>query len=299
LVLTSPPPPAGELERYYPSGYHASPRGQRFPKAIELLQKILYGIRVKRAERLLGELSSGLSAAASGRKRSVLDIGCGPGFLLQRFQQSGWNVQGTELSERSAAHARERLGLPVHVGDLASAQWPAASFDAVVLWHVLEHLPRPQSTIAEAERILRPGGVLLVAVPNFGRCEARLARDKWFHLDVPRHLNHFTVPILREMLANAGLRVRSCSYLALEYDSFSLVQSTLNGLRLRHNLLYQLLRQGRKKVLKEERPFQILASLLLATPLTAASIPLTLLAALLHQGSTVTLYAQKPEQRGA
>jgi hypothetical protein len=58
-------------------------------------------------------------------------------------------------------------------------------------------------------------------------------------------------------------------------------------------LLYQLLRQGREKVLKKEQPFQILASLLLAAPLTAASIPLTLLAALLHEGATVTLYAQK------
>jgi SAM-dependent methyltransferase len=286
LALTSPAPAASEMERYYPAVYYAGTGGKRFPAVVERLQKFLYSQRVRRIERLNGE-----------RKGRVLDVGCGPGFLLRQFQKRGWEAQGTELSEQSAVHAREILGLPIHVGDLASARFPDAHFDAVVLWHVLEHVPGPQSTIAEVERILQPGGVFLVGVPNFGSREARLARDKWFHLDVPRHLHHFTVPTLTWILASAGLQVKSESFFAPEYDSFSFVQSALNRFGLHHNLLYQLLRQGRSKVLQEESLFQILATLLLAVPLSVVSFPATFLAALLHQGTAVSLYARKPAGR--
>ena len=283
LALTTPAPAGAEMAKYYPAVYYASTGGKRFPAVVELMQKLLYGRRVRRVERLHGD-----------RKGRVLDVGCGPGFLLKRFQQSGWDAQGTELSEHSAAHARQTLGLPIHTGDLASARFPDAHFDAVVLWHVLEHVPCPQGTIAEVARILRPGGVLLVGVPNFGSWEARLAKNKWFHLDVPRHLNHFTVPTLTWMLASAGIKVKCESFFAPEYDCFSFVQSALNRLGLRHNLLYQLLRQGRSKVLQEESLFQILATLLLAVPLTLASVPATLVAALLRQGTAVSFYAEKP-----
>jgi 2-polyprenyl-3-methyl-5-hydroxy-6-metoxy-1,4-benzoquinol methylase len=97
--------------------------------------------------------------------------------LLRQFQKRGWEAEGTEFSAQSAAHARQLLGVPIHAGDLASANFPKAHFDAVILWHVLEHVPSPAATIREVERILRPGGIFLVGVPNFGSWEARLGRD--------------------------------------------------------------------------------------------------------------------------
>src|SRR5882724_2306772 len=96
------------------------------------------------------------------------------------------------------------------------------------------------------------------------------------------------------MLSSAGLQVKDRSFFAPEYDAFSFVQSALNRVGLRHNLLYMLLRQGRSKVVKEESLLQILATLLLAIPLSLASVPATLLAGLLRQGTAVSLYAQKP-----
>ncbi len=270
------------MERYYPAVYYAGTGGKRFPALVELLQQSLYGQRVRRIERM-----------NAGRTGRVLDVGCGPGFLLREFQRRGWEARGIEMSGKAAAHARANLGLSVEVGDLAGAHFPDDHFDAVLLWHVLEHLLDPQHTLAEAQRVLKPGGVFLAGVPNFGSWEARLAREKWFHLDVPRHLNHFTVSTLKRMLESAGLEVKSASFLAPEYDSFSFVQSALNRLGLRHNLLYQLLRQGRARVLREESLFQILASLILAVPLGLASIPVTLLAALAGQGTAVSMYAQK------
>ena len=78
------------------------------------------------------------------------------------------------------------------------------TYDAVVLWHVAEHLHAPQGTVRGIARLLRPGGVLLIAVPNFGSPEARIGRAGWFHLDVPRHLVHFTASTLTAILEPPG-----------------------------------------------------------------------------------------------
>src|SRR6266700_1949216 len=126
LALTWPPPGPSEMGKYYPAVYYASTGGKRFPALVELLQKFLYGRRVQRIERLLKKqneppLPSPLLPEREERENPralrgrVLDVGCGPGFLLRQFQAHGWEVQGTELSEQSAAHARKTLGLPIHV----------------------------------------------------------------------------------------------------------------------------------------------------------------------------------------
>jgi SAM-dependent methyltransferase len=282
VAFTRPPPALDDLGKYYPSEYYGGGSG-RFPAPIESLQRTLYRRRATAVEKMLG------------RKGRVLDIGCGPGFLLREFRQRGWEVQGTEFSEQSAAHARKRLGLDVFVGDVRDLKLETAGFDAVVMWHVLEHTAQPEETLAEVARLLRPGGVFLCAVPNLGSAEARFARDKWFHLDVPRHLSHFTVDTLGSLLAKHGFTVERTSFVSLEYDWFSFTQSVLNRLGLRHNLLYNLLRGTRAKVLGNEPAplWQKIAALLLAAPMGVLSVPLTSLAALLHTGAAMTVYARK------
>jgi SAM-dependent methyltransferase len=184
----------------------------------------------------------------------------------------------------------------VKIGVLESLDLPAAGFDVVVLWHVLEHLSDPGATLVQVGRLLRPGGTLLVGVPNFGSAEAQLCRDKWFHLDVPRHLAHFTWDSLERALDQAGLRVCGRGLFAPEYDAFSLVQSLLNRVGLRHNYLYNLLRGQDAKVLgNQDGQFgQLIGALLLGAPLAAVSLPATLLAGALGHGSALTIYARKP-----
>ena len=165
---------------YYPAGTMAQSRTARFPQIVETLQNALYTLRVREVE----------AVANSGPGR-VLDVGCGRGVLLQEFRRRGWEVQGTELSESAASYARQTLKIPVEIGDLEAIGFPPNYFDAITLWHVLEHVADPRALLAEIRRILKPDGVLLVAVPNFGSLEARVSKDKWFHLDVPRHVTHF------------------------------------------------------------------------------------------------------------
>ena len=286
LARTTPPVPADEVARYYPQGYYG--RGKRYSSVLERLLDWLYSFRGR-----LIEIANGLEP---GR---VLDVGCGRGLLLQQLRKRGWEVQGTELSEDSATYARDVLRLDVQTADLTDLTLASDHFDTVILWHVLEHIPDPAALLAEVERILRPGGTLLVAVPNFGSWEARWGQDRWFHLDVPRHLNHFTPPTLRAMLGQAGLRPRMTSYFASEYDFFSFVQTVQNRLGIRHNLLYNLLRTRGAKVLADSRRppaprSHVAAALLLAPALGVFSLAWAPLAALLKQGATITIYAKKP-----
>jgi SAM-dependent methyltransferase len=182
----------------------------------------------------------------------------------------------------------------VRVGLLAELNFPDNSFDVVVMWHVLEHVSDPRPTLAEVSRILRPGGMFLVAVPNFGSPEARLTKAGWFHLDSPRHLSHHTSASLSKILSEAGLSPVWVSSLAPEYDNFSFVQSLLNWLGLRPNLLYNWLRGQSAKVIGGNRAYgSALATGLLAPVLGAISLPATLLLAVLGRGATLTITAVK------
>jgi SAM-dependent methyltransferase len=280
LSRTVPPPDPARLDAYYPQAYYGDPRARRFPAAVEGLQRWLYARRAGVVEQL------------AGRKGRVLDVGCGRGFLLDAFRRRGWDVQGAELDDRSARHAREVLGLDVHVGPAEAWPWPDGHFDAVVLWHVLEHLGDPREALARAGRLLRPGGVLAIGVPNFGSPEARLARGGWFHLDVPRHVVHFSRAWLSGALDGAGFDVRRWSFSAPEYDAFSFVQSALNRAGLRQNALYDVLRGRSAKVRAAPAgALQAAASLALAMPLGVLSVPATVILAAAGKGSSMTAYA--------
>jgi SAM-dependent methyltransferase len=281
LSLTWPPPPPDEMGRYYPDAYYGSAGEKRFVGPVEGLQRALYGSRVSLVEKALGR--------GAGR---VLDVGCGRGFLLDAFRRRGWTVEGTEMSAASSAHARDVLGIDVHLGPLEALALPGESFDAVTLWHVLEHVTTPVSLLSEIRRVLRPEGVLLVSVPNFGSPEARATGAGWFHLDVPRHLVHFTPGTLDATVREAGLEPVSSSWFAPEFDAFSFVQSSLNRLGLRQNALYDVLR-GRAAKLGPGGGATAAASVALAAPLGILSLPATLLASLTGSGSTLTMVARR------
>jgi SAM-dependent methyltransferase len=282
-VVTVPVP--ADIGRYYPSGYYGDAGGRRFPVVMEWLQEQLYNWRSRQVLHRLDR-----------KNPKVLDVGCGRGLLLRAFQQGGCDVTGTEFSEDACRFAREVLKLPVRVGLLHELNFPDHSFDVVVMWHVLEHVSDPRPTLAEVSRILKPGGLFLVAVPNFGSPEARLAKAGWFHLDLPRHLSHYTRPSLEQNLGKAGLRPAWASSLAPEYDAFSFVQSLLNWLGVRANLLYNLLRGQNAKVIDGQRYYgSILATVLLTPVLGIISLPATLLLAVLGQGATLTITAVKKD----
>lgn len=144
----------------------------------------------------------------------LLDVGCGTGDLAAIFAQHGWRAHGIEPSEQAAEHARA-AGVAVVAGTLADAPWPEASFDSIIFNHSLEHIPDPAEAVAQAARLLRPGGVLAIAVPNFGSWHRRFFGSAWFQLDLPRHLQHFDRASLAGLIRRAGLRPLSSSSITM------------------------------------------------------------------------------------
>jgi len=137
----------------------------------------------------------------------LLDVGCGTGIYLDAFRRLGWDVCGVEISAEAAERARTHLGLNIITGELEDARLPDEHFDIITLIHVVEHLPDPVRTLTEVCRILKKGGLALLALPNVRSLTRYLFGSYWFPLDVPRHLQSFSPRTLRRLVARVkGLR---------------------------------------------------------------------------------------------
>lgn len=129
----------------------------------------------------------------------LVDIGCGPGLLLNLARRRGYEVKGCDIAPWAGQFAREQ-GFDVWTGDLHSASYPTGCFDVAIVNHTLEHVPEPRPFLTEVRRILAPDGVLVVGVPNFAGLMAQIMRGRWAGLLPDQHLWHFTPQTLREML---------------------------------------------------------------------------------------------------
>lgn len=134
------------------------------------------------------------------RTGALLDVGCWFGFLLDEARRRGWRTVGVEPSVAASAYARRQLGLEVHNSDLASAELEPSSFDAVVLADVLEHFPDPAVALERVSELLRPGGVLYLALPDAGGRVARAMGSRWWSV-IPTHVHYFTRHSLATLLA--------------------------------------------------------------------------------------------------
>jgi 2-polyprenyl-3-methyl-5-hydroxy-6-metoxy-1,4-benzoquinol methylase len=152
----------------------------------------------------------------------LLDFGCGDGHFLQRAAAEGWSCIGYESS-----FSPVRSGQNYEIVPTLEALAAKAPFDAITLWHVLEHLPDPRETLRELSGMLTPNGLMIVAVPDAGGVQAKLFGPRWMHLDVPRHLYHFGAESLERVLKLADLApVRRWQH-EFEYDVMGWAQSAL------------------------------------------------------------------------
>ncbi|HEX5713924.1 MAG TPA: class I SAM-dependent methyltransferase [Solirubrobacterales bacterium] len=169
----------------------------------------------------------------------LLDVGCGVGDLAAVFAAQGWTVSGIEPSAQAAEHARA-IGVDAVTGTLADAPWPEGEFDAITFNHSLEHIDDPAEAVAQAARLLKPGGLLAIAVPNFGSWHRRLFGSAWFQLDLPRHLQHFDRDSLAKLVEAQGLKVvdvgaatmRPSPLGSVQYRAFGRLRYEGRGFRL-------------------------------------------------------------------
>lgn len=200
-----PRPPISEMRRFYAPGVYTRAEG---PEGDAEVGRRLDALNVGLARRA--------DAIAGGAlPRRALDVGCGDGRFLAAMKRRGFTVQGLETDPVAADLARRRTGSVIHEASIETAGLPLQSFDLVSLLHVLEHLPDPRETLAAVRRALRPGGVLLLALPNAGSLEASLFGSTWYHLDLPRHLWGFTPHTLTRLVEESGFNLTSLRYFPL------------------------------------------------------------------------------------
>ncbi len=142
----------------------------------------------------------------------LLDIGCGNGRYLSTMKKLGWQVSGVEKNPKASKYAREELHLGVNTGDLLDYKYKDKSFDAVTMWHSLEHLYEPLQTLKEIGRILNNDGLLVVAVPNIDSLVAKAFKVYWYGLQLPIHLIAFTPDSITKMLNSAGFDVKKICF---------------------------------------------------------------------------------------
>ena len=215
-------PRPATLDRYYPRHYRA------YGRSVIRVLSTLYSLRVSRWARLKPEGAS------------VLEVGCGSGLMLTAFRRRGWRVFGIERNEAAAETARQTLG-PNTIATSMQGLPADARFDLIVLFQVLEHIGEPVALLRDCARQLAPGGLLIANVPNFSSWQSRFAGSKWMHLDVPRHLVHYTPKTMTETLKSAGLTLSALSFTSLEHDPYGWVESTISRLTGRTNTLTRFL----------------------------------------------------------
>jgi len=257
-----------------------SDAGTRFG-AIQWMLQILRRARVRRFVR-----------QRTGR---ALDVGCGDGSFLHTLMHEGWDVVGTELSESIATTAKRRLGDKVRVGPIEQADLPGASFDLVTFWHVLEHLDDPLTALAEARRLVKPEGCVVVAVPNLDSLQAQIFKHDWLHLDVPRHRWHFGVRNLTTLAEQCHLRILRIHHFSLEYGPFGIIQGVATKVGLGHALFTRLVRLPPSRLLRE--PLFWIHLPLIAISMVP-SILLELYAAAVDRGGALVMILQPTAAEG-
>lgn len=167
--------------------------------------------RTLRGKRKLVEKYTKLSTG------NILDIGAGTGAFLHTMERSGWNVTGLEPDETARKNANTLYGLPFkNPEELFSL--PQLSFDAITLWHVLEHVHDLHEYMDQLKKLLKPTGCLFIAVPNYTCYDEKVYKEFWAAYDVPRHLYHFSPKAVTQLLLKHGLQLRDVK--PMWYDSF-------------------------------------------------------------------------------
>ncbi len=152
------------------------------------------------------------------RRLSLLDFGCGKGLFLQFAKKFGFEGKGIESSKPRANYAKTHFGLEVNTDYYSKGKAFENKFSLITLFHVLEHITLPISTLENLVKDnLDEEGLLVIEVPNMESWQSKWSGKRWLHLDVPRHITHFTPQSLSLAIKQSG-----CTVLKEEYFSFHL-----------------------------------------------------------------------------
>ncbi|TAE68353.1 MAG: class I SAM-dependent methyltransferase [Bacteroidetes bacterium] len=207
--FTNPRPSAEEIGKYYHSDNYISHSNTKKGILAQIYQKV-------RKISLQAKLKH-IQKESQLEKGSILDYGCGTGNFLKICQENNWEVTGIEPEEIARKQAEDLLKINIKE-NIFETELKTKSFDVITLWHVLEHIHLLDETIEKLRELLKPNGILLIAVPNCASADAKKWKEYWAAYDVPRHLYHFTPQTLPLLLKKHSIKIDK--YMAMPYDSY-------------------------------------------------------------------------------
>jgi SAM-dependent methyltransferase len=264
--------------RLYESGTYAEARGS-VDWVIEPLRRLSETDRARFLRRV-------------PRNARILEVGAGDGRFAARLAADGYRASGIEPAAGGGAIARSR-GVAIENVGIEDARIEAASQDAVVLWHVLEHLDDPRAALDRVRGWLAPGGRAVVACPDLSSLQARIGGDRWFHQDVPRHRTHFTSAGLRALLGRTGYEVERVSHLVIEQNPLGMWQTLLNRLTRERDVAFRFIKRDLGEAGRGDRRRDIAVTAVAGPLLVPVALALELGAGLAGRGGTMVVEATR------
>jgi len=220
FLMTSPRPADTQLAKYYMSEAYTShiKDGKSVFDSVYLFA---------RSFTLKWKLSL-IRRYHSSRNGQLLDFGCGVGEFLKISAKNGWSITGIEPSEVARTNADPAVQ-PFILPSSTDIQEKSKTFDAITAWHVLEHVPNLNENIAELKGMLQPNGTMFIAVPNHNSWDAKHYAEYWAAYDVPRHLWHFNIQSMTQLLSAHSLTVVSVLPMRLDAYYVSLLSEQYLG----------------------------------------------------------------------
>ncbi|OGD29704.1 hypothetical protein A2833_02600 [Candidatus Azambacteria bacterium RIFCSPHIGHO2_01_FULL_44_55] len=261
LVFVNPRPDKNEIERFYPEEYSPYHRSKKIRWFLKKNFQLAREVNILR--KFLPE------------KAKILEIGAGGGEDLAFLRDRGkWLTEGTDLSPYAKETAQKEFRLNLTLGQLEEISFPNESFDLVRNKYVLEHVHSPKSMIGETYRILKPGGRLILWVPNFDSLSRMIFKSYWEGGEAPRHLYSFSKKTISEYL---------------KYKNFSIE-------KIEQSVIPNTFIHSFRRILEDANmPDFILNFFRIENPLALILFfPLSILAALARKSDRLLVIARKP-----
>ena len=207
LLYTMPRPDEEKIGNYYKSEEYYSHQENKkgfIPKIYESVKKTNLKHKYKIA-------TEGLKVG------KLLDIGCGVGDFLHTVETHGWECIGVEPSEEAKEIARQRTKAQI-IKSKELENIPEQTFDIITMWHVLEHVDNLKWQVEQLQRLIKPTGRIVIALPNYKSYDGQYYKEKWAAYDVPRHLNHFNRNTIAKIFKTKGLSLTKTD--KLKWDAY-------------------------------------------------------------------------------
>lgn len=210
LLVTEPQPKLEDLSKYYESKDYIS-HTDSSKTLIEKIYQIAKNYAINKKVKLVNSF-------VKNKEKNILDVGCGTGDFLIACKNNHWNITGVEPNKNAIEILNNKKLTASNFYHSIEEIESKNVFDVITLWHVLEHIPNLEYYIITLKELLKPNGILIIAVPNYKSYDAKKYKEFWAAYDVPRHLWHFSKTSIKKLFNIIEMKVEKV--LPMKLDAF-------------------------------------------------------------------------------